>query len=522
MSAERSSRTLVLGLESAELGLIERWMNEGSLPFLASLFRACPLVKLHTPIHALQIAVWPSLLTGTSPGRHARYVLWSQLRTGTYQMTGRPRTRIPLRRYDEFLADRGVNAVLADIPADVPIPDYRGMHIVDWGTEFRFGSFTTEPHELAARIAREVGPYPIPAFHQTGDSQDAHRELARMLDEGVRIRGALTRWLLRQRNHEHVVSVFSEMHKGAHWLWKYMDPSHIDYEESSLDLRDSVRHIYESVDRELAAIAAELEPQDNLVVFSEQGMQANYRGDHLVEAFLQALGLLVRHRPAAPNAAVIPRHAGTHRRRLDTHSAVARALEAVRARLPEGVKATLRALRGRKDIDWRRTRVFQLPTDRNTYLRVNLHGREPQGCVEPGAEYAALLDRLESEFRALRNAANGQPVVAEVFRMREMFPGDHAEDLPDLAVEWAADIPIDCLQSPSVGTLSRPVRELRSGNHRAEGFLLATGPAFVTGPGRLEGDVLQIPATLLHAHGVPPPAQFERGPLPIVAYGDRE
>jgi predicted AlkP superfamily phosphohydrolase/phosphomutase len=149
-------------------------------------------------------------------------------------------------------------------------------------------------------------------------------------------------------------------------------------------------------------------------------------------------------------------------------------------------------------------------------LRVNLRGREPQGCVEPGAEYVALLDRLETELRALRNGATGRPAVVEVFRMHELFCGDHTEDLPDLAVEWAADTPIDSLQSPSVGTLSLAVRELRSGNHRAEGFLLARGPAFVAGPGRLEGDVLQIPATLLQVHGVPPPTQFERGPLPIL------
>ncbi|HUF10250.1 MAG TPA: hypothetical protein VMO47_13095, partial [Rhodothermales bacterium] len=64
-------------------------------------------------------------------------------------------------------------------------------------------------------------------------------------------------------------------------------------------------------------------------------------------------------------------------------------------------------------------------------------------------------------------------------------------------------------------TLSLSVRELRSGNHRPEGFLLARGPAFTTGPARFNGDILQVPATLLKIHNVPQPAQFERGPLPI-------
>lgn len=519
MSAAQSSRTVVLGLESAELGLVEKWAREGSLPFLGSLLETCPLVMLHTPIHVLQIAVWPSLLTGASAGRHGRYVLWSQIRNGSYEMQGQGTPlRGALRRYEEFLADHGVASALADIPADVRIPGHRGLHVVDWGTEFRFGNCKTEPRGLKQRIAREVGHYPIPPFRRTGDSQAEHLELARLMEEGVRLKGAFTRWLLRQPGLGHVFSVFAEMHKAAHWFWKYMDPTHVDYEESPPALRDAVRRIYEGVDRELAAIAAQLGPRDNLVVLSEQGMHANYRGDHLVEQFLQALGLLVRHGPPPPSAAVLVRGSAARGPRAGAPSALRRAFRTAKARVPDALKAPVRRWRSsRTNIDWRRTRVFQLPTDRNTYLRVNLRGREPLGCVEPGAEYEALLDRLETELRALRNGATGGPAVAEVFRMRKIFPGQRADDLPDLAVQWADDTPIDSLQSASVGTLSLAVRELRSANHRPEGFLLASGPAFVAGAGRLDGDILQIPATLLQVHGVPQPAQFERGPLPIFA-----
>ena len=386
------------------------------------------------------------------------------------------------------------------------------MQIVDWGTEYRFGKLETEPRDLAARIHREVGSYPIPPARKSGDSQQEHLVLAQLLVEGVRQKGALARWLLRQPGLDHVFCVFGEMHKGAHWFWKYMDRSHVDHEDSPPALRDALRRIYQGVDRELATIAAQLEPQDNLVVVSDHGMQANYRGDHLAEPFLDALGLLSRHRH-------VPRLEGGLRRgmtgevRAGRPSAPQRAFEAVRARV--------RAFTNRHDIDWRRTRVFKLPTDRNTYLRVNLRGREPLGCVQPGAEYEALLDRLETELCALRNGSTGHPAVAKVFRLRKLFPGDRAEDLPDLAVEWADDSPIDSVESVSVGTLSLPVRELRSGNHREGGFLLARGPAFAAGPQRLTGDILQIAPTLLHVHGVPLPTQFESGPLPILTARER-
>jgi predicted AlkP superfamily phosphohydrolase/phosphomutase len=516
MSAAESPRTLVVGLESASLPLVEKWINEGSLPFLGSMLRTCPLVMLHTPIHVLQPCVWPSLLTGASPGRHGRYQIWSQIQTGSYDFPRPPAMLGSLRRYEEFLADRGIDAALVDIPTDLPIPGHRGLHVVDWGTEFRFGNLEIEPRAFAARIAREIGAYPIAAQRQTGDSQAEHLELARLLEEGVRARGAFARWLLEQPNLRHVFIVFSEMHKGAHWLWKYMDRSHVDHEDSPPALRDGLRRIYESVDRELASIAEQLRPQDNLVLLSEQGMGPNYRGDHLADQFLQALGLLVRNGAPPSRGDVLPRN-GARGPRAGAPSALRNAVAAAKARIPRALKAPVRALVNRSGIDWRRTRVFQLPTDRNTYLRVNLRGREPQGCVEPGAEYETLLDRLDTELRALRDGATGEPAVVRIFRMREIFHGDHAEGLPDLAVQWAAHTPIDSLQSPSVGTLSLAVRELRSGNHRPEGFLLARGPAFIERPERLAGDMLQIPATLLQIHGIPRPAQFEQPPLPILA-----
>jgi predicted AlkP superfamily phosphohydrolase/phosphomutase len=459
------------------------------------------------------------MLTGVSAGRHGRYVLWSQLKNGSYQMWAPRGMRLhaSLARYEEILTEHGIGSAVADIPADLRTPGHRGLQIVDWGTEFHFGGCETEPRELAARIDREVGPYPITPFRKSGDSPSEHLALARLIEEGVRRKGVLTRWLFEQPEIEHVFSVFSEMHKGAHWFWKYMDREHVDHEDCPPALGDAVRRIYEATDRELAATAAMLGPQDNLIVLAEQGMQQNYRGNHMVEMVLQALGLLVRLAPAPPSVGVFPRGTGAGGPRAGELSGLRRALRMTRRRIPEWLKAPLRRFKTRADIDWGRTRVFQLPTDRNTYLRVNLRGREPQGCVEPGAEYEALLDRLETEFRALHNGATGRPAVVEVFRMRELFPGDNAEDLPDLAVEWAAEAPIDSLRSDSVGTLSYPVRELRSGSHRGEGFLLAKGPAFVDGPAEFTGDILQIPATLLAIHGVPKPAQFERGPLLILA-----
>lgn len=88
------------------------------------------------------------------------------------------------------------------------------------------------------------------------------------------------------------------------------------------------------------------------------------------------------------------------------------------------------------DIDWGRTRAFCLPTDLEGYIRVNLRGREPAGCVEPGAEYEAVLADLEAAPLELRDADTGAAVVREVWRIDRECPGDKRDFLPDLVVRW--------------------------------------------------------------------------------------
>ena len=160
-------------------------------------------------------------------------------------------------------------------------------------------------------------------------------------------------------------------------------------------------------------------------------------------------------------------------------------------------------------IDWGRTQVFQLPTDRNSYLRVNLRGREPSGIVAAGKEYDALLTHIESEFCALVNVDTGRPAVEAVFKIHELCPGPRVDELPDLAILWSSDAPIASVQSPRLGRFDLRVREERTGNHRPGGFLLARGPRIRPQVRDMSGYLLQLPTTLLALHGIPRPDHYE-------------
>ena len=121
-------------------------------------------------------------------------------------------------------------------------------------------------------------------------------------------------------------------------------------------------------------------------------MQANYRGDQFVVPILQRLGLCGPEYGSRTDDAPIKTLKAGPQARAALHALLKRMA-------PEPVVRRLRRRFGAAShIDWSRIQVFQLPTDRNSFLRVNLRGREPAGIIAAGKEYDALLTTSRASF----------------------------------------------------------------------------------------------------------------------------
>ncbi len=510
--ARGGPRSVVLGVDSLDLALLRRWSAQGLLPFFASMLSDGSLVSLSTVSRVLQGAVWPSLLSGRSPGHHGSYFL-TQLTNGTYDFDGVEADHAEPDPYYGVLDSNGVRCAIVDIPNDLPAKGFTGLQVVDWLTEFQYWRFSAAPAGTRSDIRRKLGTLnPRGGYGPTIDSLAGHRQLRERLERSIGMKSALAAELLGRADFDHLFLVFAEAHKAGHFLWKYMDATHPDHVPAEEYLRDALLGIYQRLDTEVGRLA-ELARQDNLLIFSDHGMQANYRGDQFIAPILRHLGLSAPTQPAQSPGSALGSEPATAVAAGSGGKLRAALRSAVMSWAPESVLRPLRRHFGAAArVDWKQTRVFQLPTDRNSYLRINLRGREPDGTVAPGAAYNELLDLLESEFKALRNAQTGRPAVEAVFRVHEMYPGPRRDDLPDLAILWSSEAPIHAIESSRFGRLEHRVREDRSGNHRPEGFILARGPAIRSGV-RAHGDVMQVAGTLLALHGIPVPSHYEQPPL---------
>jgi predicted AlkP superfamily phosphohydrolase/phosphomutase len=150
-------------------------------------------------------------------------------------------------------------------------------------------------------------------------------------------------------------------------------------------------------------------------------------------------------------------------------------------------------------------------------VRINLIGREPQGRVRPGAEYDAVCDTLAEDLLSLVNLDTGRPMVNAVSRLEDHYDREVADKLPDLLIDWSRDAPIETVWSPKTGIVHAPYVHWRTGDHRSDGLLLASGPGITAGADLGVVDMTDLGASLSARLGVPLPGDIDGRPVPWIA-----
>ena len=137
-------------------------------------------------------------------------------------------------------------------------------------------------------------------------------------------------------------------------------------------------------------------------------------------------------------------------------------------------------------MDWSQTRAYSEETPYYPTVWINVKGREPQGIVEPGAEYERVRDEIARRLESWTDPETGRRLVKKAHRREEIYHGEFLDRFPDLVVEWNLDGEYSYLfrTSRAADAGEPPVMEIpkhekakaKSGDHRDNGLLMAAGP----------------------------------------------
>ena len=405
---ERPARPLlIVGWDGATPELIEPWMADGTLPNLAALARRGGWAPLRSLVHPLSPAAWTSAFTGLNPGRHG---IWDfgHRAFGTYRVDPTDARRRHGAALWEIAQECGLRTAVLNVPLAAPAtPGFEGIFVPGLGASSLEGE--TVPPELAARIAALHPDYAIDVHsYEHADPAAFLSALHRL----VKARADLFTELLVSERPDLMVAVFTATDRVQHAFWGQAALPGGPPEREAWKFGTAVRDTYRMLDDALGRLVAAAGDATVMVV-SDHGF-GDLDGDLNLNAVLETMGLLVVDRAYVPPTS-------PWERLLD-------ALPAFLSRREPGTEAPP-AVFG--DIDWSGSRAYSRGLFGCVWL--NLRGREPYGCVEPGPEAEGLLQEISDALLALRTP-DGKPAVDAVLRGDELYHGPLADEAPDLVV----------------------------------------------------------------------------------------
>jgi len=185
---------------------------------------------------------------------------------------------------------------------------------------------------------------------------------------------------------------FSSLDLNSHMLWRLIDPEHPAYDATLASQYGSVlQDFYQQMDQVLGEVLPKLDEHTTLLVLSDHGF-APYRRSFNLNTWLLNNGYITLKSDANP----------------DDNEPLA-------------------------NVDWSKTRAYGLGLNG---LYLNMHARERQGIVTPGAEADALLKEIREKLLAVRDPINNLPVITRVDFAADVYQGPYAHDAPDALVGY--------------------------------------------------------------------------------------
>lgn len=462
------SRVLVVGLDGLSPRLVAEWEND--LPNLSAMMRSGVHGDLESIVQPVTPAAWTSMISGRNPG-HFGFTDFMYRRGHSYtdfKLVHSGVVRVPTLA--TMLPKASLRVVMVGVPITYPPVEIPDGACVSCFMAPSLSSAITHPAELQEEIlSQTTSPYLLDVTAAPAGGAGGLAALVERIRELDRQRFDVSAYLMKTRPWDLFFMVAMGTDRAAHCFFPYTDPEHVAYRPDS-PYAEALKDHYAYCDQRLGELI-EIAGQDVVVaVVSDHGVQ-RLDGRVNLNDWLAAKGYLVLTDEVAE---------------------------------PTLLKAA--------PVDWAATRAWAHGYGGQIYL--NVHGREPQGCVAPD-DVDELRAELATDLKELRGA-DGEPLSVDVMPAEGVISGPQADYCPDLFIQVED---LRYLTSDRVGhrtLVARATPEQVDGcSHARHGFFALAG-GDVPQLGRFAAThLLDVAPTLLDLLGVDDPPALDGEALPL-------
>jgi predicted AlkP superfamily phosphohydrolase/phosphomutase len=490
---------------------VDRWVAEDKLPFLKQMMQKGVYGKLKSTYPPISPAAWTTFATGYNPGKHGTYDFrnYDPRRYSCFADTIVDSNAFAGKSIWDLVGASGQKVGVITVPVTYPAWKVNGFMVSGYPTPDAAKSFAYPP-ELGERIPPLTEDS---AFFKSASQSEVLKELNRI----THLRTDVSIQELKKEDFSLFIMVIGSTDRAHHDWWKFIDPDHPAYDPKEADLYGNyILDVYQNCDACIGKFLEVTDDNTSVIVMSDHGGMAHPNYYFNTNHWLRTLNLLqpsekANKKQSGLNAA-FKQFYKTKIRRLPY-------LEQIYRRLPQSLKSIAtnvdsQTMMNLDVVDWKRTKAYRFPMYPPVEgIMINVVGRQPEGCVQPGEEYESVRTRILEEVRDLKDPRTGEPVVLEAYRREELYHGERLETAPDLILvtqdyykggtsidELVSEVPLDVLSK-------------LSGVHRMDGIIVAQGP-HVRRSTHIEGaGIIDVAPTILYMLGMPIPSDMDGKPL---------
>jgi predicted AlkP superfamily phosphohydrolase/phosphomutase len=485
-----SNKVLLIGVDGATFSILDRFLADGTMPFLAEFLATGVRADLRTIIPALTPPAWTSLQTGRLPGKHGIFDFFRKETPDSQHirfLSGKDIASDTIARYvNKF----GLRATVLNYPVSYPSPRIDGYIIPGW-MPWKQLPLACQPPDLYGKLKG------IPDFNPRELAMDMRQEekaiegcsedqYVAWIDLHIRKERQwlrIVRWFYEQDPSDYTTVLLDGADKIQHLLWRFIAPDCSDGWQGSAEseMRGHCQRYFHGLDEVLKGIVAAADKDTTVILASDHGFQTQ-RSTFYVNSWLESRGWLhwAREAPRESEQAVL----GI-------------------AQLAKHVYM----------LDWEKTKAYAPTPSSNGIHIVRRSDRNPHGV--PAEEYETFRKKLIDGLKEVSDPVSRKPLVEQVWKREEIFAGRFQELAPDLTLVLRDGGLISILASDAP---AKP-RAVPCGTHHPLGIFAARGPGLKRGLVLQEMSILDVAPLIVHSLGLPVPEDYD-GVLPLRAFED--
>lgn len=260
----------------------------------------------------------------------------------------------------------------------------------------------TKPNDWSKKLVKEVGMYRTLGWAEATWPLNEER-----IDEATFIADAYVAMKDRRKIMEHeldkknwnlFVSVYETTDRFQHMFYRLIDPRHPYYDaDLAASYGNAIRDVYIQADKIVGKAMEYIDDNTTFMVVSDHGFHS-FRKSVNINTWLVQNGYMYLHGM-------------------------------------EDKTYTLNDLFDKGQFwvntDWTKTKAYALGLGQ---IYINLQGREKQGIIAPGEDYAKLQDEIISKLKGLKDPETGETMILDVYKRDDIYHGEYIGNAPDLMI----------------------------------------------------------------------------------------